>query len=422
MTSTTETRTAETLTNWAGNIAFHPAAVHRPTSVAEVQELVAGSDRLRVLGSGHSFNPIADTPGDLLVLADMPPTVEVDTARAQARVAGAVRYGELVGPLHAAGFALPNTGSLPHISVAGACATGTHGSGVGNQVLATHVAAVELVRADGELVTLRRGESGFEGAVLSLGALGVVTHLTLDLVPTFDMTQVVHEGLTRAALHENLDEVLASAYSVSVFTDHRAGTGAQVWQKRTSTAPAPQEWLGAQLADGPRHPVPGEDPAACTTQGGVVGPWHERLPHFRLDFTPSSGEELQSEYFVDRVHGAAALEAIEGLAEDMAPLLMISELRTVAADDLWLSPAQGRDSLALHFTWHADTPGVTAFLPRLEERLAELDARPHWGKVNTVDPDVVRGLFPHLEDARALLHAHDPAGTLRNELVQRYLS
>jgi xylitol oxidase len=414
------TTAAPALTNWAGNIVFRPAAVHRPCSVAEVQALVAGSSHLRVLGSGHSFNRIADTPGDLLVLDRMAPTVEIDTARAQARVAGAVRYGELAHPLHAAGFALPNTGSLPHISVAGACATGTHGSGVGNQVLATHVAAVELVRADGELVTLRRGEPGFEGAALSLGALGVVTHLVLDLVPTFDVRQVVQEGLTRAGLQEHLDEVMGSAYSVSVFTDHRAGTSPSVWQKHTGTT-APPGWLGTHPADGPRHPVPGEDPAASTTQGAVAGPWHERLPHFRLDFTPSSGEELQSEYFVPREHGRAALGVLADLAEEMAPLLMISELRTVAADDLWLSPAQGRDSLALHFTWFPDTAGVTAFLPRLEQRLAELDARPHWGKVNTVDPEVVRGLFPRLEDARALVHEHDPSGTLRNELVERYL-
>ena len=410
-----------TLTNWAGNISFRPAAVHRPRSVAEVQSLVAGSEHLRVLGSGHSFNRIADTPGDLLVLHDMAPTVEIDTANARVRVAGAMRYGELVGPLHAAGFALPNTGSLPHISVAGACATGTHGSGVGNQVLAGVVSAVELVHADGELVTVRRGDPGFEGSVLALGALGVVTHLTLDLVPTFEVRQVVYDGLTREALHENLEAVMASAYSVSVFTDHRAGTGAQVWQKRTDLADPAPGWLGAHLADGPRHPVPGEDPAACTTQGGIAGPWHERLPHFRLDFTPSSGDELQSEYSVPREHGRAAVEVLADLAEEMDPLLMISELRTVAADEMWLSPAQGRDSVLLHFTWHPDTAGVTAFLPRLERRLAELDARPPWGTVNTMDPTTVRGLFPRLGDARALLHEHDPAGKLRNELVERYL-
>ncbi len=417
------------LSNWAGNIVFSPAAVHRPSSVDELQALVAGSDRLRVLGSGHSFNTIADTPGDLVLLQDLPATVEIDTAAAQARVAGALRYGELANPLHAAGFAVRNTGSLPHISVAGACATGTHGSGHGNQVLAADVAAVELVRADGELVTVRRGDVAFPGSVLALGAVGVVTHLTLDLVPTFDVSQVVRVGLTREALHAHLDEILDSAYSVSVFTDHRVGTRAHVWQKRTAaagglSAPATERW-GTRPADGPQHPVPGEDPEAATTQGGITGPWHERLPHFKLDFTPSSGEELQSEYFVPREHALAALEATESLARDeaaaMSSLLLVSELRTIAADELWLSPAQGRNSMALHFTWVRDTPAVQALVHRLEARLAPFAARPHWGKVNTVAPETVRGLFPELERARALVHDHDPAGKLRNELVARYL-
>jgi len=415
---------APALTNWAGNIVFRPAAAHRPTSVPEVQMIVAGSRRLRVLGTGHSFNRIADTTGDLLSLRDLPATVEIDTAAAQVRVAGAVRYGELMGPLHQAGFALANTGSLPHISVAGACTTGTHGSGVGNGCLATSVAAVELVAADGELVTMRRGDAGFAGAVVALGALGVVTHLTLDLVPTFDVRQLVYEGLGHDALHAHLDEVLEAAYSVSVFTDHRVGGAAQVWCKQRvggePAEPAPH-WLDATLADGARHPVPGVDPQHCTTQGGVVGPWHARLPHFRLEFTPSSGNELQSEYFVAREHARAALAAVAALGAELAPLLLVSELRTVAADELWLSPACGRDSLTLHFTWAPEPDAVTAALARIEAALDPLGARPHWGKVFTTRPDVVRGHYPRLVDFRALAAEHDPPGKFGNELLDTYV-
>ena len=439
MTTAPPALTPPALTNWAGNVTFRPERVHRPTSLPQLQAVVAGSTRLRVLGTGHSFNRIADTTGDLVLMHDMPPTIEIDTQAAQVRVAGAVRYGELTRALHEAGFALPNLGSLPHISVAGACAAGTHGSGVGNGCLATSVAAVELVTAGGEPVSFRRGDASFGGAVVALGALGVVTHLTLDLLPSFDISQVVYEGLTRDTLHTHLDEVLTSAYSVSVFTDHRAGGTSRVWQKHRVDGqgdepeyqpdgpehhpdePPAATWLDATLADGPRHPVPGADPRPCTEQGGVIGPWHTRLPHFRPDFTPSSGDELQSEYLVPLERAAEALTAIEELSEVLAPLLRVSELRTVAADELWMSPAYGRDSLALHFTWLPDTPRVLAVLPRVEQNLADLGARPHWGKVFTTDPDVLLGLYPSLADFQSLLLEHDPAGMFRNEMVDTYV-
>ncbi|MEO6879758.1 MAG: D-arabinono-1,4-lactone oxidase, partial [Mycobacteriaceae bacterium] len=289
------------------------------------------------------------------------------------------------------------------------------------QVLPCAVAEVELVRADGELVTVRRGDPGFEGSVIALGCLGVVTHLTLDLVPTFSLRQVVRTGLTRDALHTHLGDILDSAYSVSVFTDHRADSTAQVWSKQAQDTDPVADWFGTVPAAGPLHPVPGEDPAAATTQGGIVGPWHERLPHFRLEHTPSSGEELQSEYFVAREHALAALAAAESLAHEMAPLLLVSELRTVAADELWLSPAYRRDCVVLHFTWRREPAAVRALLSKLEALLDGLEARPHWGKVNAMDPAVVRGLFPRLPDARALVHAGDPGGKLRNDWVAAYL-
>lgn len=405
--------------NWAGNITFRAERLHRPTSVAQLQSLVAASSQMRVLGTGHSFNTIADTPGDLVRLNELPRTIEIDTAAAQVRVAGAVRYGELVPQLHRAGFALPNLGSLPHISIAGACATGTHGSGAGNGCLATQVSTVEYVVAGGELMTLRRGQTGFDGSVVALGALGAVTHLTLDLVPTFDVTQVAYDGLPREVLHEHLDEVLTSAYSVSVFTDHRGP--ATVWRKEVDGAEPADRWLGARLADGPRHPVPGVDPRHCTEQGAVAGPWHARLPHFRLEFTPSRGDELQSEYFVPREHALAALAVFEELSEVLAPVLLVCELRTVAADELWLSMAQGRPSLAVHLTWVPDGDRVTAVLAQLETRLAELGARPHWGKVFCTPPATVQTLYPRLVDYQRLRDGLDPGGVFSNRFTDTYL-
>ncbi|MHA6618697.1 D-arabinono-1,4-lactone oxidase [Pseudonocardia sp. DLS-67] len=404
--------------NWAGNVVFSSREVHRPDSVARLQELVARSDRVRALGSGHSFSRIADTDGEHVTLAGLPPVVEIDTAASTARVSAGLRYGEFTGRLHEAGFALPNLGSLPHIAVAGACATGTHGSGQANGALATAVSAVELVGVDGELRTVRRGDPEFPGSVVSLGALGIATALTLDLRPTFGIRQWVYEGLAL----EDAEEALGGGYSVSLFT-HWAGAGVeQVWLKQLDTDPEPPvRWLGATRAAAPVHMVPGVDPQHCTAQLGEPGPWHERLPHFRLAFTPSSGEELQSEYFVPRAALADALRAIDGVRDHLRPVLQVSEIRTVAADDLWISPAQGRDSAALHFTWVPDTEAVLPAVAALETALAEFGTRPHWGKVFGTTPATVASLWPHLADFADLTLKHDPEGKFRNAMLEAYL-
>lgn len=406
-----------TLTNWAGNVAFGARAVHRPTSVAQLQELVAASDRLRVLGSGHSFSPVADTDGDLVLLGDLAPRLEIGAG--SVTVSGGLRYGDVMAPLHASGAALPNTGSLPHIVVAGAVATGTHGSGERNPVLASSVSAVELVGPDGELRTVGRGDEGFGGSVVALGALGVVTALTLDTVPTFDVRQTVYEGLASA---DDVPEALAAAHSVSVFTYWEGRGFEQVWVKqRAEEPPLPTGWLGTTPADGPRHMVRGVDPAHCTTQGGVPGPWHARLPHFRLDFTPSSGDELQSEWLVPRALLVDALHALEEIRAVIAPVLHVSEIRTVAADDQWISGATGRDSAALHFTWVADAAAVAPVVAAVEAALAPFDARPHWGKVFATAPERIAQLWPRLGEFAALARKADPAGVFRNAFLDRYV-
>ena len=399
--------------NWAGNVTFGARAFHRPTSVARLQELVAGSDAVRVLGTGHSFNRIADTEGDLISVADLPPVLEIGDG--SVTVSAGLRFGEFMGPLHAAGYALHNTGSLPHISVAGACATGTHGSGDANGILATAVSGVEYVDAAGALRTVRRGSPEFPGSVVALGALGVVTALTLDTQPTYDVRQTVHEGLMSV---DDVDEALSGAYSVSVFTYWEGAGFEQVWCKqRAEEPPIPAGWLGTKPADGPRHMVRGVDPAHCTPQSGVAGPWFEQLPHFRLAFTPSSGDELQSEYLVPRPVLPDALRELERIRERIAPVLHVSEIRSIAADGLWLSPAQGRDSAALHFTWISDTDRVLPVVAAVEAALEPFDARPHWGKVFTTPPSRIRELWEHLSAASRLLGE----GKFRNALLDRYL-
>ncbi|MCX4765786.1 FAD-binding protein [Streptomyces sp. NBC_01275] len=406
--------------NWAGNIAFAARELHRPHSLDALRSLVAGSARVRVLGSGHSFNEIAEPGADgvLLSLDGLPATVDVDTAARTVRVGGGVRYAELARRVHAAGLALPNMASLPHISVAGSVATGTHGSGVGNGPLASAVRQVEIVTADGSTVVVGRDDPRFGGAVTSLGALGVVTALTLDLEPAYEVEQHLFTELPLDGLE--FEAVAGAAYSVSLFTDWAAPGFRQVWLKRRTDQPL-ADFPWAAPAVEPLHPVPGMPAVNCTRQLGVPGPWHERLPHFRAEFTPSNGNELQSEYLLPRPTALEALHALDAIRETFASVLQICEVRTVAADEQWLSPSYGRDTVALHFTWVEDTAAVLPAVRKVEAVLEPFEPRPHWGKVFRTPMDRLRGRYPRLDDFAALARELDPAGTFANAFVRDVL-
>jgi alditol oxidase len=410
--------------NWARNIAFAAAELRQPASVEELQEIVAGSDRVRALGSAHSFNRIADTTGLLVSATSLPPVAEVLPDRSVVRVAGGVRYGELALQLDGAGYAVRNMASLPHISVAGSCATATHGSGDANQNLPASVRALELVTASGELIRVDTDTPGFAGMVAGLGSLGAVTTMELEIIPAFQVRQFVYEGIPAAAVTSSFEEIFGSAYSVSVFTDWR-GQDIRIWQKQRADTPATggggaAQWLGGRLADGPRNPVPGMAPTNATEQLGTPGPWHERLPHFRLAFTPSNGEELQSEYLVARDVAVPAVEAVAALGDQIATVLQIAEIRTMAADDLWLSMAYQRDTVGFHFTWIKDEAAVAPVVSALEAALAPFGARPHWGKVFSTSPETIKGLYPRYDDFVALMSRYDPEGKFRNEFMDRY--
>jgi alditol oxidase len=405
--------------NWAGNITYDAARSHEPTSVEELREIVVGAAEVRPLGARHSFNLIADTTGDLVSVANLPARIEVDAGSCTAVVAAGLRYGDIAPVLDVAGFALPNLPSLPHISVAGAVATGTHGSGDGNRPLSSSVAAVELVTAGGDLRTLRRGEPDFPGAVVSLGALGVVVALTLDLVPTFAVRQYVYDDVPLAAVRHHLDEILASAYSVSAFTDWRVPARFHVWRKQLDTAPPPPAtWMGGRPADGPRHPIPGLPGEVSTPQLGEPGPWHERLPHFRLGFTPSNGDELQSEFFVARADAPAAVGALAEVADRIAPALHVAEIRSMAADDQWLSPAYGRDSVGLHFTWKSDEAMAMPAVGLVERVLGPPAPRAHWAKVSTLPPAAMAAAYPQAPAFATLMRRLDPTGRFANPYIR----
>jgi xylitol oxidase len=381
-----------------------------PASVAELQEILARAPRVRVLGSRHSFTDIGDSD-ELVSLASLPADMVVEGG--QVSFSAGLRYGELAAALGEQALALHNLASLPHISVAGAVATATHGSGDANGNLATAVAALELVTSEGELVRAARGEEDFDGMVVGLGALGAVTRIVLDAEPFYEVAQRVFEGLAWEELYRHFDAIAGCGYSVSVFTRWRE-VADQVWVK--SRSHPPEELFGARPATGERHPILGLDPVNCTAQLGVPGPWFDRLPHFRMGFTPSVGEEIQSEYHVGRSDAIGAIEALRGQADVMRPVLQVCEIRTIAADALWMSPQYERDSVALHFTWEREPEAVRRVLQQVEAALEPFDPRPHWGKLFLRAPS-----YPRAADFARLAARLDPRGAFRNEWTERFL-
>ncbi len=413
-------------TNWAGNLTYGTDRLHLPRSVAEVQEIVRNSANIRPLGSRHCFNGIADSTESQISLQHLNQVHALNAASSSVTVESGMLYGDLSAYLHAEGFALHNLASLPHISVAGSCATATHGSGVANGNLATAVSAIEFVDAEGNLHTLSRARDGdlFAGAVVGVGALGVVTRLTLDVEPAFDMVQHVYLNLPRAVLDDHFDEIMSSGYSVSLFTDYQSDTVNQVWIKRKlagDSVEAEPDFYGAQPASRNVHPIIELSAENCTEQMGVPGAWHERLPHFRMDFTPSSGTELQAEYFVPRSAASEVVRILYDMGDRLRPLLMISEIRTIDADDLWMSTCYDRASVAFHFTCEQDWGSLRQLLPIIEEALEPYEVRPHWGKMFTMSPRLLQSRYERLAEFQELVRQYDPDRKFRNAFLDEYV-
>lgn len=414
---------AEKVKNWAGNIEYNTEELYSPESLEQAKNFIVKHEKLKVLGTRHCFNRIADSNSQFLSLKAMDKVVTLDPDAKTVTVESGITYGQLCPYLDSKGFALHNLASLPHISVAGACSTGTHGSGDKNGNLSTAVSALEFVTASGETVKLSRGENGddFYGAVVGLGALGVITRLTLDIQLRFMMRQYVYEQLPLSELKEHFDAILSSAYSVSLFTDWQERRVNEVWIKSRieegNSFEAPKEFFGAKAATRNLHPIAALSAENCTEQMGVPGPWYERLPHFKIGFTPSAGKELQSEYFVSRRHAVEAILAVERLHDQVSPHLLISEIRSIAADNLWMSPCYKEPRVTIHFTWKPDWPAVSKLLPLIEKQLSPFDVRPHWGKLFTISPEKLRSAYQKLPEFVQLCSRYDPKGKFRNDFL-----
>jgi xylitol oxidase len=409
--------------NWAGNLRYSGTEIAQPSSVEELAELVSALPSVRAVGTRHSFNDIADSAGVMVNLEKLQGDPVLDEQGRTVTVTAGTRYGDLAAFLVQHGYALHNLASLPHISVAGAVATGTHGSGNRNGNLATAVAALELVTADGTMLRVDRSSPDFRGMVVSLGALGILTRITLDVEPAFEVRQDVFTDVPWASVEQNFDAVTSAAYSVSIFSSLAGPAASQVWLKSRTDTEMPYagsaDFFGGKAASEPKHPLPGMSAVNCSEQMGVAGSWSDRLAHFRLAFTPSNGDELQTEYLVERGSAVEALGILRGMSAEIAPLLQVCEIRTMARDDLWLSSSYEQETVGFHFTWKPLQADVEALLAKMEAALAPLKPRPHWGKLFTLEQAELQGLYPRFADFQDLASRMDPERKFVNAFLAR---
>lgn len=412
------------MNNWPNNLSYSAARYHQPESIDALQRIVSSATQVKVIGSRHSFTDIADTPGDLISLDRMPRCFELDTKRAEVTVNANMTYIELGQRLHTAGYALHNLASLPHISVIGACMTATHGSGNRLGSLASAVVGLKMITADGQHITHSREKDGpaFDGLVVSLGSLGVVTQVTLAIEPSYQIRQQIYNVPAFELLEKEVEGIMASHYSVSLFTKYGGAYDRdqtdRIWVKQRlqpdEESPLPDQFLGAV----PRTTRP-ED--FDINPIDVPGPWYQRLPHFRATGLPADGHELQTEYILPREYAQAALQALQPLHQALSPVLRVSEIRTVAADNLWMSPFYKRDAVCVHFTWHPNGPGVASLMPKIEEALAPFDPRPHWGKLFSLATEQIRQSYPKFNDFKDIVEDYDPKRKFRNRYLDSLL-
>jgi xylitol oxidase len=406
--------------NWAGNYTYKADNYYEPASVEELQQLVKKPDKQKALGSRHCFNDIADSPKNQISTRQLNKVLNLDADKGTVTIQGGARYGDFATDLDSKGYALHNLASLPHITVAGACTTATHGSGVTLGNLATQVLAMEMINPHGEIVKIDRGHPDFYGVVVGLGAFGIIVNITLELEKAFEVRQDVFRELPLASLQKHFDEIMSAGYSVSLFTNWLDQKISQVWIKRRTDKAVTEltsDFFGAKAATGNLHPIVTMSAENCTDQMGVPGPWYDRLPHFKMGFMPSGGKELQSEFFVPHANAVDAILALEKKKELINPQLLISEIRTIAADDLWMSPCYHQDTVAIHFTWKQNPDKVSKLIPMIESELAPYKVKPHWGKLFSLNPAVLHERYEKFADFLALAKKYDPTGKFRNDYL-----
>lgn len=403
--------------NWAGNIKFQDSKTLAPKSISEIQDIVRTNRKVKARGTAHSFNTIADTKYVALLLDQMPKEIIINKEKKSVTVSAALKYGEVAEELHKNGLALHNLASLPHISIAGAIATGTHGSGSNNGNLATAVKSFDVVLADGSFRNINSSDGDlYYGGVIGLGLVGIVVRVELNIQSTFNLGQNVYLGMKRDNFRDNFDAIMSSGYSVSYVTTWQQEMAGEVWVKFLEGTTPPEVLFGSHGATEKLHLLKNHSPEPCNDQLGIIGPWHLRLPHFKMEFTPSSGAELQSEFFVNRAQASSALLALEAIADQISIPLMGSEIRTIASDNFWMSPHYKSNDVGIHFTWK-QIPETFEAVKAIETTLKPFQYRPHLGKIYTAAPSYISSVFPKFKNFQELISQIDPNNKFGNEVT-----
>lgn len=398
------------LHNWGGNFNYSTQNIQYPRSVAEVQQIVKNAGKLRVVGSRHSFSKIADSECTMLSTIGLNKIIGINGSIPSVTVQGGLTYTDLLTSLNTAGFALPNLASLAEISVGGAASTNAHGTGVANQALANHIRSMEIVLANGSLLTIGPNDPRLKGMAAGLGAFGVVTQLELKLVPAFNITTYTYVNMPVQNSYENFAALQNMGFGVllvNMFTAPDAWNIAIVYARSdaNNTAMLTSNLFGGTLV-------------SQTTQPSYLA----LLSIAQIGLSGVDGNEIQTEYFVPISKAVEAIKAVTAVANstNIFPSLATAfVIRTIASDDLWMSEYYGNDTMvAIHFSWQNNVTAVEAVLPQLERAMIPYGARPHWGKMFTMEPEDFLPHYPKVNEFKKLAEQLDPKGKFRNEFLE----
>jgi FAD-linked oxidoreductase len=424
---------------WGGTVSAHPSAVHTPASteetVALVERALERGERLRPVGSGHSFTSIA-APVDAQVRLDrMSGILGADPAAGTVRVAAGTPLHELNPALERIGLAMVNLGDIDRQTISGAVSTGTHGTGAGLTGLAGAVRGLTLVAGDGSVHRVHRDRDPDLGRLLAvgLGAYGIVTELELDVMPAYrlraleqpePLAAVLDDAEAIAARHRHFefywfphtDRVLTKRNDLA---EEGAGTPLPRWRERLD-----DHLLSNVLFEGLNRVVT-RRPALAQRINQVSARALSRREFtdasYRVFCTRREVRFVESEYAIPRASLGPVLRELDAWIERSGEHIAFPvEVRFAAADDVALSTAYRRDSayVAIHQYHRRD---ITPYLAAFEAIVAEHDGRPHWGKLHSLDAERLGGLYPRLAEARALRDRLDPHRLLTNDYLDRVL-
>jgi FAD-linked oxidoreductase len=422
-------------TNWSGSVRCRPASIARPRTLDELRRIVtaAAADGatagLRVAGSGHSFTPLAATEGTLVSLEHAAGVVSTDKEARVADVLAGTTLRRLGPELAAAGLAMENLGDIDAQALAGALATGTHGTGAGLGSLSTQIAGLRLVLADGDVLDLSPvGDADlFKAAQVSLGALGVVWQVRLRLVPVFRL-RYVRRNMDLEDCLARLPELREHRHFELYWFPFTARAATKTMDETTepSTAGGFGRWFDDIVLENGAFGLLSEAcrlvPSLCAPvsrlSAAVVSEGSRIGASYRVFATPRHVRFQEMEYAVAADRGPDCLREIRRFVDEKKPAVHFPvEFRLVKADDIWLSPAFGRDSVYIAVHMYRGMP-YRAYFDGVEAIFRNHGGRPHWGKMHTRTAAELEALYPEWGRFHEVRRRLDPRGVFLNPYLR----